>query len=87
MVQLYLFNHDPSYLRAVPSDGVLANLLRLGHDLDTAVLVVLQDVAVHLQGVFQQVVAGAQKKKQEGFSQLSRGTVQGEAVLHYDKFD
>ena len=40
-----------SYLGAVPSDGVLANLVRLGHDLDTAVFVVLEAVAVHLQGI------------------------------------
>ena len=38
-----------SHLDTWPGDGVLANMLRLVHNLDTAVLVVLEDVAVHLE--------------------------------------
>ena len=38
------------YLVAGPGNGVLAYLVRLGHDLDTTVLVVFEDVAVHLKG-------------------------------------
>lgn len=37
-----------SYLVALAGDGVLADLVSLHHDLDAAVLVVLEDVAVHL---------------------------------------
>lgn len=47
---LYMRDHDNTHLVPVPGDGVLADLVRLGHDLDAAALVVLEDVAVHLAG-------------------------------------